>query len=177
MNILFYLLFNFIIYSFMGWVIEELYSFFITGKFKKDGFLKGPFKPMYGIAFTYLILCNEILDINGMSLILLCFLIPTTVEYISGSILKYIFNKVYWDYSNFKYNMHGFVTLKFSLYWTFLSYIGIYFFQPAIHNFYEQSKLNLTIGVCFFSIMLITDLILTLQNFKESKFLGKRHVK
>lgn len=176
MNILFYLLFNFIIYSFMGWVIEEFYSFFITGKFKKEGFLKGPFKPMYGIAFTYLILCNEILDINGIPLILLCFLIPTTVEYISGSILKYIFNKVYWDYSNFKYNIHGFVTLKFSLYWTFLSYIGIYFFQPAIHNFYEQSKLDLIMGICFFSIMLITDLILTLQNFKKSIFIRKTHI-
>lgn len=176
MNILFYLLFNFIIYSFMGWVIEEIYSFHVTGKFKKDGFLKGPFKPMYGIAFTYLISCDEILDINGMPLILLCFLIPTTVEYISGVILKYIFNKVYWDYSNFKYNIHGFVTLKFSLYWTFLSCIGICFFQPAIHNFYEQSKLDLIIGICFFSIMLITDLILTLQNFKEGKFWRRKHM-
>jgi len=160
----------------MGWIIEEFYSFIIIGKFKKEGFLKGPFKPMYGIAFTYLILCNEILDINGIPLILLCFLIPTTVEYISGSTLKYIFNKVYWDYSSFKYNIHGFVTLKFSLYWTLLSFIGIYFLQPAIHNFYEKSEINLIIGVCFFSIILIIDLILTLQNFKENIILRKKYM-
>ena len=91
MNVLFYLSFNFIIYSFIGWIIEETYSFTITGKFKKDGFLNGPFKPMYGIAITFLILCNEILDINGIPLILLCFLIPTTVEYISGCTLKAYF--------------------------------------------------------------------------------------
>ncbi|OOM78528.1 hypothetical protein CLPUN_18900 [Clostridium puniceum] len=176
MNLLFYLLFNFIIYSFMGWIIEELYTFIITGKFKKEGFLKGPFKPMYGIAVTYLILCNEILDINRIPLILLCFLIPTTVEYISGAALKYIFNKVYWDYSSFKYNIHGFITLKFSLYWTLLSFVGVYFLQPAIHNFYEQWERNLIIGICFFSIIFIIDLILTLQNFKESIILGNENL-
>lgn len=173
MNRLFYLLFNFIIYSFIGWIIEEFYSFIITGKFKKEGFLKGPFKPMYGIAVTYLILCSEILEIKGISFILLCFLIPTTVEYISGALLKYIFNKSYWDYSCLKYNIHGFVTLKFSIYWTLLSFIGIYFLQPAIHNFYNESEINLIIGVCFFSIILVIDLIFTLQNFKKSKILGK----
>jgi len=154
----------------MGWIIEELYSFVITGKFKKEGFLKGPFKPMYGTAVTYLILCNEILEINGVPFILLCFLIPTTVEYISGALLKYIFNKGYWDYSCFKYNIHGFVTLKFSMYWTLLSFIGIYFLQPAIHNFYNKSEMNLITGVCFFSIILIIDLIFTLQNIKKARF-------
>ena len=46
MYLLFYLFFTFIIYSFAGWVIEELYSKHSTGRFKKEGFLKGPLKPM-----------------------------------------------------------------------------------------------------------------------------------
>jgi len=177
MNRLFYLLFNFIIYSFIGWIIEEFYSFAITGKFKREGFLKGPFKPMYGTAITYLILCNEILGVSGISFILLCFLVPTTVEYISGALLKYIFNKDYWDYSCFKYNIHGFVTLRFSLYWTLLSFTGIYFVQPVIHSFYNESEINSIIAVCFFSIILIVDLIFTLQNFKKSTILGKERTK
>ncbi|MEW9934864.1 putative ABC transporter permease, partial [Clostridium butyricum] len=41
-----YLFFTFIIYSFAGWIIEELYSKYSTGRFKKDGFLKEPLKPM-----------------------------------------------------------------------------------------------------------------------------------
>src|SRR5471030_2604065 len=106
---------------------------------------------MYGIAFTLLILCNVILDINGIPLVLLCFLIPTTVEYISGYILNHIFNKVYWDYSHLKYNIHGFVTLKFSLYWTLLSFIGIYFLQPIVYNIYTQSEVILIIVSCFSS--------------------------
>lgn len=176
MELMIYLIFNFILYSFLGWGIEESYSFVITGGLKKDGFLNGPFKPMYGLAFTYLIFCNEILQIDGVPLMILCFLIPTTVEYISGSALKYIFNKSYWDYSNFKYNLHGFVTIKFSIYWTLLSYIGIRFLQPAIYFFYKEHKGNLLVGIFLFLIVLIIDLLLTLQKFKENRTFNNRNM-
>ena len=163
MYLIFYMTFNFIIYSFIGWIIEEVYSFATTKKFKEDGFLIGPFKPMYGIAVTLLVLCNEILGINGIPIMLLCFLIPTTVEYISGAMLKHIFNKVYWDYSNFKYNIHGFVTLRFSLYWTLLSFIGIYYLQNAIYNLYIQKERVFNIGAIIGAIVLMVDLYLTLK--------------
>lgn len=176
MELMIYLIFNFVLYSFIGWGIEEAYSFVITGELKKDGFLNGPFKPMYGIAFTYLIFCSEILEIEGFPLIILCFLIPTTVEYISGSALKYIFNESYWDYSNFKYNLHGFVTLKFSMYWTLLSYIGIQFLQPAVYIFYEKYEENLIMGIFLFVIVLIMDLLLTLKNFKEKTTFNNRNM-
>ena len=167
MDVKFYLLFNFIIYSFIGWIIEEVYSFIITGKFKREGFLIGPFKPMYGIAFTSLIICNEVLGINGVSLILLCLLIPTTVEYISGYILRHVFNKNYWNYSNFKYNLYGYVTISFSFYWMILSFIGLYFFQPALYKIYSLSEEFLIIVACIFSLILMLDLTVTLQQFKR----------
>lgn len=176
MELMIYLIFNFILYSFLGWGIEESYSFMITGEFKKDGFLNGPFKPMYGIAFTYLIFCSKILEIDGASLMILCFLIPTTVEYISGCALKYIFDKSYWDYSNFKYNLHGFVTIKFSIYWTVLCYIGINFLQPAVYIFYEKYEQNLLMGTFLFLIVLIIDLFLTLQKFKEVRTFNNRNM-
>jgi uncharacterized membrane protein len=169
MRVLFYLLFNFIIYSFIGWIIEEAYSFAVTGRFNKEGFLVGPFKPMYGIAFTILIFYNEILEIDRISLVLLCFLIPTTVEYISGYMLKHIFHKVYWDYSQFKYNINGFVTLRFSLYWMLLSLVGLYFLQGVVYNLYIQKEqfFNL-IGVGGFTVFLL-DLYATLKNYTKVK--------
>ena len=173
MHLLFYITFNFIMYSFIGWIIEEVYLYVTTKKIKKEGFLKGPFKPMYGIASTILILYNEILDIYGIPLLLLCFLIPTTVEYISGYMLKHILNKRYWDYSHLKYNIHGFVTLKFSLYWTLLSFIGVYFLQPIVYNIYKESEKDLIIAVCLFSIILALDFFFTLQHFRRNAFLKK----
>ncbi|WP_160683538.1 putative ABC transporter permease [Clostridium sp. C2-6-12] len=176
MELIIYLIFNFILYSFLGWGIEEAYSFIITGELKKDGFLNGPFKPMYGIAFTYLILCNEVLGITGFPLVILCFLIPTTVEYISGCALKYIFDESYWDYSDFKYNLHGFITIKFSIYWTGLSYIGIHFLQPAVYTFYDKYEENLLMGTFLFLIVLIIDLFLTLQKLKEEKTFNNSNI-
>ena len=61
MTIINFTLFNFILYSIVGWIIEGVYSYIITGNFKKEGFMKGPYKPMYGIAFTILVLCDNIL--------------------------------------------------------------------------------------------------------------------
>lgn len=170
MNLIFYLMFNFIFYSFIGWTIEEIYSFAVTKKFNKEGFLIGPFKPMYGIAVTILILCNEILDINGIPLALLCFLIPTTVEYISGYMLKHIFNKVYWDYSHLKYNIHGFISLRFSLYWMLLSFIGLYILQPTVHNLYIEKEKFFNIVVILGYIVLSIDLYITLKKFAYERF-------
>lgn len=173
MDVNFYLLFNFIIYSFIGWIIEEIYSFIVIRKFKKEGFLIGPFKPMYGIAFTSLIICNEVLGIDGISLVLLCLLIPTTVEYISGYMFRHIFHKDYWDYSNFKHNLYGYVTIGFSLCWMVLSFIGVYIFQPTLYNIYWAAEEFLIIVVCIASLLLVLDLILTLQRFKVRTLVKK----
>ncbi len=169
MNVVFYLVFNFIFYSFIGWILEEGYSFSTTKKFQEDGFLIGPFKPMYGTAVTFLIICNELLDISGIPLILLCFLIPTTVEYISGYILKHYFNKVYWDYSEFRYNIHGFVTLRFSIYWMVLSLIGLYYLQPSLYELYMENMNFLNVFVVLGGAILLIDLYITVKKLAYEK--------
>ena len=108
MQLITYIIFNFIIYSFIGWIIELLYNYAIRKDFKKAGFLKGPYKPMYGIAVTILILCKEIFHFNSIIMLILCFIVPSTIEYISGYLLKRFFNEVYWDYSDLKYNIKYF---------------------------------------------------------------------
>lgn len=170
MNLTFYLLFNFMFYSFVGWILEEVYNFSVTKSFKKEGFLTGPFKPMYGIGFTLLIICNEVFDIDGISLTLLCFLIPTTVEYISGYMLKHIFNKVYWDYSDFKYNIYGYVTLRFSIYWMVLSLFGIYFFQTFLHKIYIQNEAFFNLLAIAGTIESAVDFYLTIKKLEYEKF-------
>ncbi|MDZ4956887.1 hypothetical protein GNF51_13945, partial [Clostridium perfringens] len=102
MAVINFILFNFVLYSVAGWLIEGIYSYIVSGKFKKEGFMKGPYKPMYGIAFTSLVVCNEYFNFNIIVTLLLFLVIPTSVEFISGYLLKEIFNKQYWDYSNLR---------------------------------------------------------------------------
>ena len=48
-------LYNFFIYGFIGWIIENAFCYYVNGHFQYDGFLKGPFKPMYAIAMAWIL--------------------------------------------------------------------------------------------------------------------------
>lgn len=136
MNWLFYILFNFVFYSFFGWILEEVYSFFTLGYFKEEGFLSIPFKPMYGIAMCILILFYYKFEVSNFFFILLCLIVPTTVEFISGYMLRHIFNLEFWCYDNQILNFKGLICLKFTLCWTVLSFLVIKYIQPHIYKFY-----------------------------------------
>ena len=50
------LLLYFLIFSFLGWVMETFYSLYELGYFTKRGFLYGPLCPIYGCGALILIL-------------------------------------------------------------------------------------------------------------------------
>lgn len=76
------------------------------------------------------------LQIRRLRKMILFFIIPSIVEYISGYLLKKLFDKSYWSYLNLRYNLNGYICLKFSVYWMLLSFIGIYFLQNILDKFY-----------------------------------------
>lgn len=168
-NVIMYLFFTFIIYSFAGWIIEELYSKYSTGRFKKDGFLKEPLKPMYGIAITILIIYYEFLEIRGIPFIFFCLIVPTTVEYISGYLLKHLFNKVYWDYSDLKHNINGYISLIFSIYWCILSYIGVVYLNPLITSTYLLYGNIINPMLLFLGIIFVLDFMVTINKYYNHK--------
>lgn len=165
MTFTFYIIFLFIIYSFIGWIIEKLYSFYTKNTLKNKGFLYGPLKPMYGIAMATLVIIYEIFHVNKILMLLLCFFLPSLVEYLSGYLLDHFFNKCYWDYSNLKYNLHGYVCLKFSLYWTFLSWIGVIYIHPVIKYYYKNNINLIHIFLLFSSFIFIIDIFSTLNHY------------
>lgn len=131
------LLFYFLAYSFIGWILENVYSFFTSGVFWKDGFMKGPYKPMYGVA-PLLLLWAAARVHHPVSLILLCVVIPTAVEYVSGALLFRLFGKRWWDYSGNKGQISGHICVRFSLYWGVLSLGFLYYLHPLTQRVYEQ---------------------------------------
>ncbi|MCY7484209.1 putative ABC transporter permease [Paenibacillus alvei] len=129
--------FYFMVYSFGGWLLENLYSKVTTGRFWKDGFLQGPFKPMYGIAPLLLLPYAEQGTHLGL-LLLLCLLIPTFVEYVSGWLLEKVFYRKWWDYSSYRLQLHGHVCLSFSICWMFLSLAVVYGLHPLLKISYTH---------------------------------------
>ncbi len=44
----------FLIYSFLGWVLESVYKSLLTRKIVNSGFITGPFCPIYGFGAVIL---------------------------------------------------------------------------------------------------------------------------
>ena len=160
-------LYNFFLYGFIGWIIENIFSYYIHGYFQKDGFLKGPFKPMYAIAMAWILELYRIVP-NIIFLIVISFIIPTSVEYITGFMMRKFFYKDYWDYTEEKYNYQGIICLRFSLIWVILSVIDVkvihpYFIYRIFNSIYEIWP---SISILFI-IALSIDEILTFIDFRK----------
>ncbi len=160
-------LYNFFIYGFIGWIIENIFSYYIHGHFQKDGFLKGPFKPMYAIAMAWILELYNVLP-NIMFLIIISFIIPTSVEYITGFLMRRFFHKDYWNYSKEKYNYEGIICLRFSLIWVLLSIISVKIIHPYfIYEIYNLLNEILPILLILFISALCIDEILTFIDFRK----------
>lgn len=127
--------FYFTIYSFVGWLLENGYSFFTDKVFFKPNFLHGPFKPMYGFAPILLIYFMGG-GPNWIVVILLCFFIPTIIEYSSGVLLLRLFHRQWWDYSGMPLQLHGHICLPFALCWIGLSLFCLKWVHPVVANVY-----------------------------------------
>ncbi|MNI20270.1 hypothetical protein D3C73_737440 [compost metagenome] len=136
-------LYYFLVYSLLGWILENVYSYFTRGVFWKEGFLLGPYKPMYGFAPVILLLLVDIEEsllrqqgARMISVIVLCVMVPTVVEYVSGYLLKAWFGRQWWDYSGYVGQVQGHICLRFSLYWGALSMLCLYWIQPLLSHHY-----------------------------------------
>lgn len=175
MNWLIYLTFNFILYSFLGWCLEEGYLYFRTGYFKKDGFLRGTFKPMYGFAISIIIYIYSVLKVKGLVLVLCFIVVPTAVEYISGYGLKKLFYKEYWTYKDIKSNFQGIICLRFSLYWSLLTCFVIVAMQPVVETIYFKFMNFIYFITPIFMIYILIDFLVTLKllSYKRTTVINK----
>ena len=130
---IFYYVALFAIYSFMGWIIEVIYRSITQRKFVNAGFLFGPFIPLYGFGALFLILLQHFFQSWHVLPRLFIFgLALTVLEYMVGYFAEKIFELTLWDYSEYKFNLHGRVCLLFSVIWAALGFIFITFIHPLV---------------------------------------------
>ncbi|WP_314007289.1 putative ABC transporter permease [Lancefieldella parvula] len=96
----------FALISFGGWVYETIYCSVVEGEFTKRGFLFGPTCPIYGIgALAEWLVLGQIS--NPIIVFIIGAVLATVIEYSTGLFLERRFKKKWWDYSMFKFNLHG----------------------------------------------------------------------
>lgn len=129
----------FIVYSFIGWCVEVIYHAVSQGRVLNRGFLNGPVCPVYGFGMLAVLSCGNLLsadgDVAGLNagiIFLGGMALATAVELIAGWALDTFCHARWWDYSHVPFNFHGYICLKFSLYWGLGAIIVVRMVHPMI---------------------------------------------
>ena len=117
------LLWLFFLYSFGGWILETVLATLKQKKFANRGLVNGPYCVMYG--FTAVLMTVGLQELTGFWLFLFAAVYATVVEWIGGHLMERIFKERWWDYSNVKWNLDGYICLPASLVWGGLGYIAV----------------------------------------------------
>ena len=155
----------FILYSFLGWVMETCYCSIVERRLVPRGFLYGPICPIYGGGVVLMILFFTPLKGNLALFYGSAVVIMTSWEYLVGWVLEITTHVKYWDYSQFRFNIKGRVCLWVALTWGALSYIVIFFIHPPIQSLVVDLPVELAYFLCgVFFALLTVDATLTIRH-------------
>lgn len=109
--------------SFLGWVLETAAADIKQKKFVNRGLVTGPFCVMYGI--TTVLLTVGLGELRGIWLFLFSAIYATVVEWIGGHLIERLFHQRWWDYSEKKGNLDGYICLGASVFWGVLGFVMV----------------------------------------------------
>lgn len=125
------LLWLYMIYSFIGWCGEVVVAAVKRHRFVNRGAVSGPFCPIYGLGAAVVAVFFPELKGNPFFLFLGGMVVNTFVEYVTGRIMEMSLHKKWWDYSDQKFNLGGYVCLKTSVLWGICTVLMIYVLNPV----------------------------------------------
>ena len=122
----------FLIYSCLGWCLEVIYAAVTTGKLINRGFLNGPVCPIYGFGMVIVLFALTPLSHNLLLLYLGGVILPSALELVGGWALYKLYHTRWWDYSDYPFNIGGYICLEFSLLWGVGTLIVMKLVHPII---------------------------------------------
>ncbi len=123
-----------LIYSFLGWVIETTYTSTLNLSFQDRGFLTLPFIPIYGFGAMITVVLLEPYAHNLFIVFVLGVFFTSLLEYITSYIMDRIFHMRWWDYSERFLNIHGRICIFNSMMFGILSVALVHTIHPFIKD-------------------------------------------
>ena len=127
-----FLLWYFILYSFLGFLLEVVFAR-VIGHPKKDRkcLLLLPLCPVYGLG-ALLIRFLAGLRPGALWVMVSGFVGATAAEFAVGAFCRSVLRVEFWDYSGMRWNVGGLVCLQFSLCWAVLALALVYGADPLL---------------------------------------------
>lgn len=129
------LLWLFLIYSFVGWILETIFAITKQRKIINRGLIKGPFCTVYG--FTGVLITVALKDLSGVWLFLFSAIYASVIEWVAGKIIEKICHERWWNYENNKFNLGGYISLQTSVLWGVLGFIAVTFTNSLLIDAYK----------------------------------------
>ena len=161
----------FYIYCFAGWVFESTYVSIREKRPVNRGFLRLPLLPLYGTG-AVMMLWVSLPFRDSLFLVYISGVIAATaLEYVTGWTMERLFKMKYWDYSNQRFNVNGYICLSSSLVWGLLTIFLTEVLHPPVSDLVLALPVSLDIaGVILISILFAAD---TVQSVKDALDLGR----
>ena len=160
----------FILFSFLGWVVEVVYSLITDKQFVNRGFLFGPVCPIYGFGVLLVYICLSPLKSHPVAVFFCSTLLVSLLELVTGATLERLFNQKWWDYSNYPLNFRGYICLRFSAIWGIGCLLFIYFVLPFTLRMLELLPFYISsIFIAFALSLIIIDTFFTIASISTIK--------
>lgn len=153
----------FVIYSFLGFIIETLFGLLTKGVVEsRKSFLYGPFCGIYGLGAIVMIISLKRFNKNNYTLFIGGFIVGSIIEYVISLIGEELFHIKWWDYSGMPFNINGRICIGFSLFWGILAIYLMSHLNPKVDKFIDKinPKLLKALAVTA-TIFFIFDLLIT----------------
>ena len=163
MNEIYYYFLLFLIYSFIGWLIEVIGKLIEKHKFINRGFLIGPICPIYGHGCILMILTLNRYKDNPLTLFIYAIFICSLLEYFTSYFMEKIFKARWWDYSTKRFNLNGRICAETMIPFGILGTLVICVINPIFEyllNLFNFETIKITAIVLF--IIYIIDYTISL---------------
>ncbi len=163
----------FLIYSFLGWVIESIYCFIVDKKFVDRGFLIGPVCPIYGCGCLLILVFLNKYKEDPLTLFCMSMIICSLLEYLTSYVMEKIFKTRWWDYSHKKFNLNGRVCLDNIVAFGVLGLLIVCFVNPFmvdILNMIDPILIKVVISILF--VIFLIDLFVSTKIIYHVKGVG-----
>ena len=165
----------FLIYSFIGWLIEVLFVLIQEKKLINRGFLLGPICPIYGFGFISLLLIIGGNSKDLLAVFLKSVLIFSLIEYFTSLVMEKIFKARWWDYTDKKFNINGRICLEYLIPFGTLGTIGLCLIHPRVKAFVGlfSGKVIIALAIIL-SIITIIDYVISFKVMSKIKIQIKK---
>ena len=159
---LYHILAYFLIYSCIGWCLEVIYAAATTGQLVNRGFLNGPVCPIYGFGMIIVLFTLTPLQHSILLLYIGGVILPSALELVGGWALYKIYHTRWWDYSDFPFNIGGYICLKFCLLWGVGTLVVMRVVHPVVAKLVDLvPPLAGVIVICFLYAVYAADVVAT----------------